>query len=335
MDNLAATFVEQPLEGRLAPSAKALLEQIVPGGFPGWSSWGLEASRAAILQMSSLLGGQPEPVARVEAVTVPGPDGSGIEGHLYIPNSPAPLPVLVYLHGGGWALGNHTCVDSLARMLANRSGCAILSMDYRLAPENKYPAALNDVFQTLEWAAANAPNVGLDPHRIGVGGDSSGANLATAVSLLCRNRGGPPLALQLLVYPVVDHNYDNQSHQRFGDPSLSALGRADVIWFHQLYANTPEDLDEPCLSPLRAKSLAGLPRTLLVAAEIDPLFQEGLEYSQRLAQEGVPVERKVYPGMFHGFWRMPGALSEAREAIEYAAARMREVMQAERETGSA
>lgn len=326
MDKGAARSAEQTLTGHLAPSARALLEQIAPGGFPGFSTWGLQESRTAIVQMSSLLGGQPEPVARVEAVTVPGPDGRGLDGHMYIPDFPLASTVVVYLHGGGWALGDHTCVDSVVRMLANRSGCAILSMDYRLAPENKYPAALNDVFHTIQWTVANATRFGLDPQRVCVGGDSSGANLAAAVSLFCRDRGGPALALQLLVYPCLDHNYDNDSYQRFGDPSLSALGRADVIWFHQLYANVPGDLDEPYLSPFRAESLKGLPRTLFVAAEIDPLFQEGQEYAQRLAAEGVPIERMVYPGMFHGFWRMPGVLSEARSAIKYVAARMQEAM---------
>jgi acetyl esterase len=326
MDIRAAKSAEQSLTGHLAPSAEALLKQIAPGGFPGFSAWGLQESRTAIVRMSLLLGGQPEPVARVEAVTVPGPNGRGINGHLYTPDSASLSPVVVYLHGGGWALGDHTCVDSVVRTLANRSGCAILSMDYRLAPENKYPAALNDVVHTIQWAVANALRFGLDSQRVGIGGDSSGANLAAAASLFCRDCGGPALALQLLVYPCVDHNYDNDSYQRFGEPSLSGLGRADVIWFHQLYANIPGDLDEPYLSPLRAESLKGLPRTLFVAAEIDPLFREGQEYAQRLATAGVPIERMVYPGMFHGFWRMPGALSEARSAIEYVAARIQEAM---------
>lgn len=271
-------------------------------------------------------GGPPEPVRRVEQIRIPRPDGSEIQGQLYIPDPAAPVPVMVYLHGGGWALGNHMAVDSPVRALANRSGCAMLAIDYRLSPEHKYPAALDDVHRTLQWIAENATGWGLDPLRVAVGGDSSGANLSTAVSLLCRDQGGPPIAFQLLVYPVLDHIYETDSYQRFGDGTLSALSRADVAWFHSLYINDPAELDLPYVSPLRAENLVGLPRTLLIAAELDPLTQEGLEYARRLEQAGVPVEKRVYPGMFHGFWWMPGVLAEAREAIEYVSGKIREAL---------
>ena len=226
----------------------------------------------------------------------------------------------------GWVLGNYTGVDTLARALVNRSGCAILSIDYRLAPENKYPAALEDVDRALGWIMANAKQWGLNSKCLAVGGDSSGANLAAAASLLCRDRSRPTLAFQLLVYPALDHNYDNGSYQRYGDGISSALSRADVVWFHSHYVSQPKELDLPYVSPLRAGSLAGMPRTLLICAEIDPLLDESVEYARRLEEAGVPVDLQVYPGMFHGFWRMRGVITEAQQAIDYAAAKMNEAM---------
>jgi acetyl esterase len=271
-------------------------------------------------------GGSQEAVARVEEIRISGRGASDIRALLYIPESPRPVPVMVYMHGGGWVLGNYTGVDTLARALVNRSGCAILSIDYRLAPEYKYPSALEDVERALEWVVANADQWGLNSKCLAVGGDSSGANLAAAASLLLRDRSGARLAFQLLVYPALDHNYDNRSYQCHGDGISSALSRTDVIWFHNHYVSRPEELDLPYVSPLRAESLAHMPRTLLICAEIDPLLDESVEYARQLEKAGVMVELKVYPGMFHGFWRMRGVLTEASHAIDYAAAKMNEAM---------
>jgi len=310
--------------GQLTAGAETLLAQLRSNGFESYSGLGLDGARAAIRGMIALAG-PPEPISRVEKVAIPGAARRDLHGQLYIPDAPSPLPVMVYMHGGGWAIGDYTLVDPIVRALANRSGCAILSLDYRLAPENKYPAALEDVYDTIKWTAKNAHRWGLDSERIAVGGDSSGGNLAAAVTLLCRDRGGPALSFQLLVYPALDHLYQNKSFQRFGNGLLSALSREDVTWFHQLYSNTPKELDLPYLSPLRAASLVGVPPALLVQAEIDPLFQEGAEYADRLAAAGVPVERKILPGMFHGFWRAAGVLEEARNALDDAAKWMRRV----------
>lgn len=312
------------MTGRLTAGADELLRGIRASGFPSWSALGIEQGRAAILELKALAG-QAEPVAHVDPIPLFKSDPS-LTAELYRPESSTALPVMVYLHGGGWVLGNHTGVDAVVRMLVNRSGCAILSMDYRLAPEHKYPAALDDVYEALQWVVAYGDKWGLDANRLAVGGDSSGANLAAAVSLLSRDKGGPPLTFQLLVYPALDHNYENDSYRRFGDGVSSALSRADVVWFHEHYVNRAEELDLPYVSPLRADSFARLPRTLVLCAEIDPLLDEGIEYARRLEQAGVPVELQIYPGMFHCFWRMGAALPESREAIDYAAGRMRQAM---------
>jgi acetyl esterase len=260
--------------------------------------------------------GTPEPVARVEKIRVPRRDGSELAGELYMPDSVTPLPIMVYMHGGGWVIGDHTAVDSLVRTLVRRSGWAILSIDYRLAPEHRYPAALEDVLYALKWVVASADQWGFDSECVAVGGDSSGANLAAAASLHCRDQAGPQLAFQLLVYPALDHDYQTESYRRFGDGLLSALSRDDAAWFQDQYVHSAEELDSPYVSPLRANSFANLPSTLLICAEIDPLVDEGLEYARRLANEKVPVDVRVYAGMFHGFWRMGGVLDEARKAID-------------------
>jgi acetyl esterase len=313
---------DSALKGQLTPGAEMLLAQLRANGFKDWSRLGLDGARSLIQGISTLTG-PPEAVSRVENIVVTSSGRPDLHGRLFLPDAPSPLPVLVYMHGGGWAIGNYTLVDSIVRALANRSGCAIFSIDYRRAPENKYPAALEDVYSATHWVLENAGPWGLDPHRISVGGDSSGANLAAAATLLCRDRGGPPLSFQLLVYPALDHDYQNDSYQRFGDGLLSALSRDDVAWFHQLYTNAPEELDLPYVSPLRAPSLTGLPPALLLQAEIDPLFQEGMVYADRLSTTGIPVKRKAFPGMFHGFWWAAGVLDEARIALDDAATWLR------------
>src|SRR5262245_40625095 len=238
------------IPGQLAPAAEELLRGLRASGFSGWSALGLEAARAAILEIKSLAG-PPEPVCRVEEIQMPGSGNERISGTLYVPDSPTPPPVMVYLHGGGWVLGSNTVVDSIARELANRSGYAILSVDYRLAPEHKYPAALDDSYDALLWVAGNAARFGLEARSLAVGGDSSGANLAAAVSRRCRDQGGPALAFQLLVYPLLDRNFETESYRSYGDGSLSALSLSDVTWFLDHYVNGPEQLDLPSVSPLR------------------------------------------------------------------------------------
>jgi acetyl esterase len=294
------------------------LSAIQASGFPGWAALGVEQGRAAILQMKQFAG-PPQSVARFEQICL-----ANAEALLYTPECSEPVPVLVYMHGGGWVLGEAAGVDSLARSLANGSGCAVLSVDYRRAPEHKYPAALDDVMSAIDWVAAKGPEFGLDERRIAIGGDRSGANLATAASIMCRERGGPPLVFQLLVYGPFDHDYETASYNAFGHGDQSALSRTDVAWFHHQYVSLPEELDSPYVSPLRAESLQSLPPTLVICAEIDPLLDDNRAYSRRLEQAGVPVELMVYPGMFHGFWRMDGVLAEARHAIDHAAARLRE-----------
>jgi acetyl esterase len=319
------TAAADGLTGHLHPAAGDLLGKIRASGFPGWSAMSLDDARRLILQIK-VFAGEPEAVARVEHLRIPRGESGEIQAGLYVPHSTVPIPVLVYMQGGGWSMGDYTGVDAIARALANRSGCAVLSINYRLAPENKYPSALEDVCGAIRWVRANGRERGLNVERIGIGGDSSGANLAAAASLLCRDNGEPQLSFQLLVYPALDHNYETESYRNFRDGSSSALSREDVIWFHQHYVNRPEELDLPYVSPLRAASLAGMPPTYLVLAELDPLRDDGVAYASRLQDAGVATEVTIYPGMFHGFWRMGGVLAQAQQAIYDAALRIRRAL---------
>jgi acetyl esterase len=314
------TRVENAEEGLLTPEAAALLQGIQANGFQGWAALGLEQSRAAIAQMKDLAG-PAQPISRLERIALPNTDAL-----LYLPESSVALPVLVYMHGGGWVLGEAALVDSLVRTLANGSGCAVLSVNYRLAPEHKYPAALDDVLSAIDWVAEYGRQFGVDGQRIAVGGDSSGANLAAAACLVCRDREGPRLAFQLLVYPPLGLDYALNSYARFGDGTQSALSRTDIAWFRSQYLSRPDQVELPYVCPLRAETVQRLPPALFICAEVDPLIDENRAYAEKLEQAGVPVELKIFPGMFHGFWRAGGVLADADKAIHYAAHRLAAVM---------
>jgi acetyl esterase len=195
----------------------------------------------------------------------------------------------------------------------------VVAVDYRLAPEHKFPAAVDDSYAATLWVAANAGALGVDPRRIAVGGDSAGGNLAAVVSLKCRDEAGPALALQVLVYPVTNlASFDTGSYRAFAEGYN--LTRAEMEWFRASYLDRPEDGKHPHASPLLAANLSGLPPALVITAECDPLRDEGEAYAKRLEQAGVPVTCTRYPGMIHPFFSMPGALTQARKAIEQVAA---------------
>jgi acetyl esterase len=219
------------------------------------------------------------------------------------------------------------------RALANRSRCAIVSVDYRLAPEHKFPAAFDDACAAVRWAASRGERFGWDGSCLAVAGDSAGGNLAAAVALYAREHG-PPIRLQLLIYPVLDHDYDNDSYREFGE-SWGVVTRADMAWFHSQYVNHPDQLDLPYVSPLRAAGLSGLPEALLILPEADPLRDEALEYARRLRDAGVPATAKVYTGMIHGFWQLGGVLEDGRRAIDDAAAALHSTLAAGAQARSA
>ncbi|MBT2488398.1 alpha/beta hydrolase [Streptomyces sp. ISL-96] len=303
------------------PQLQALYDQRAAQGARPLYEMTLDEARAADLAAVQADAGTPEPVREVLDESIPGPAGP-LPVRVYRPDAgPDPLPVLVYFFGGGWTLGSIETSDAICRSLANGAGCLTIAVGYRLAPENKFPAALHDCFAGLRWAADHAARLGADPSRIAVGGDSAGGNLAAAMTLMARDAGGPAIRAQLLVYPNTDYLADTESRRENSDPLL--FNSKSVQWYWDNYLTSPEDGNNPLVSPLRASSHAGLPQALVITAEYDPLRDEGEQYAQRLRDSGVPVESTRYPGVAHGFFAMAGTLDAGSRALGQAAAYLR------------
>ena len=251
-------------------------------------------------------------------------EGGEITVRLYAPAGVGPHPVLVFYHGGGWVIGDLYTHDGLCRSIVNAAGCAVASVDYRLAPEFKFPVAVEDSYTALKWVAANGPRLGLDAARLAVGGDSAGGNLAAVMALLARDRRGPRILLQVLVYPVTNYDFGAKSYVENGTGYV--LTTEDMRWFWRHYLSREEQGQEVTASPMRAKSLADLPPALVMTAGCDPLRDEGDAYAARLRDSGVPVTVTQYPGMFHGFMRMTRILDQARAGLDEVATALRKAL---------
>jgi acetyl esterase len=265
-----------------------------------------------------------EPLAAVRERTLRRPAGE-IRVRIYLPDAVRPLPVLVYLAGGGWVLGSLDGADALCRCLADAASCAIVSVDYRRAPENRFPAALEDCYAATSWIAEHGAKEGLDPERVAIGGASAGGNLAAAVAQLARDRAGPGLVFQLLVYPPLEHEARTQS-MREGQPR-PFLAPADVAWCWSHYLRDPADGRNPLASPLRATDLHGLPSTLVITAEHDPLRDEGELYAKRLHEASVETELVRFDGVPHGFFSVLNDLEAGADARARAAAGLKRAFQ--------
>ena len=303
----------------LDPQARMLLDQMQSMGTPPLHTMSVPEARQLMESMNVLIGAGEE-VEHVEDREVPGPAGP-IPARLYRPAGHGPLPLLVYFHGGGWVLGGLASHDNVCRSLANGAGCAVLAIDYRLAPEHRFPAAVDDCYEATVWAAANAAALGCDPKRIAVGGDSAGGNLAAVISQIARDRGAPALSFQLLVYPATDAAYDTASYRENATGYFLELD--DMHWFYDHYLDGVADRSDPRASPLRARDLRGLPPALVITAEFDPLRDEGEAYAGRLREAGVPVTLHRYDGMIHGFFAMGPLLDQGKQAVAEAVAALR------------
>jgi acetyl esterase len=303
----------------LDPQLQAIRDQSERDNVPPLYTMSLADARAADLASIQASGGEPEPVYEVADLKIPGPGGE-LPLRLYRPARERPLPALLYFFGGGWVLGTIDTADGVCRSLANSSGALVVVAGYRLAPEHRFPAAIDDCYAAVRWVAEHADEIGADPARLAVGGDSAGGNLAAGVALRAR-ADGQALAGQLLVYPNTDQLADDPSMRAADDPFL--FNRHSVAWYRQHYLTDPGDAASPLASPLRAESLAGLPPALVITAEYDPLRDQGEAYARRLAEEGVQVELSRYPGMAHGFFTMAGTVDASRAAIAQAASTLR------------
>jgi acetyl esterase len=231
-------------------------------------------------------------------------------------------PALVFLHGGGWVIGDLESHDQVCRALANAARSIVAAVDYRLAPEHKFPAAVDDAIAATRWIADNAARLGIDAKRLAVGGDSAGGNLAAVVSLDARDRGGPPLVFQLLVYPGTDMALDQPSHWRHADQL--PLRRTTMQWFVRNYLRDAADVRDWRASPLRAASFERLPPALVVTAGFDPLHDEGEAYAQALSAAGVPVALKRFDGQIHGFLNMGRIVGDSGRLVELAATSLKQ-----------
>ncbi len=307
----------------LDPNVQTMLEAMAAQGAPAFHEVSPEAARVLVREMGMPC--EPEPVEAVADRTIPGPGGD-IPIRVYTPKGALPFPVLVFFHGGGWVICDLETHDGVCRALTNAAGCVVVSVDYRLAPEHKFPAAVDDAFAATEWVAANASAIGADASRIAVAGDSAGGNLAAVVSQMAKGRGGPHLAFQLMMYPVTDHKFDTASYMENADGYF--LTKDGMKWFWDHYLPSEEAGQDPQASPLRASDLSGLPPALIITAEFDPLRDEGEAYAARLAEAGVPAKNTRYDGMVHGFFSMAALLPQARQAIDEAATALREAFAA-------
>jgi acetyl esterase len=255
---------------------------------------------------------EPLPVARIEDRNIPGPAGP-IPVRLYWPNASGNVPGIAYYHGGGHVIGSLDTHDLIARNLCAGAEALVVSVDYRMGPEHRFPAAVEDSFAALEWLHGNAASLGADPNRLGVHGDSAGANLAAVVALMARDAGGPALRLQSLVYPVADYTLKSASYDTFAE-GYGLLTRAAMVWFQNHYLRSPADAEDWRASPIKAASLAGVAPAIVVTAECDVLHDDGERYTEALRGAGVAVEYREYKGMIHGFFGMVPIIDDAMVA---------------------
>ncbi|KJC50297.1 acetyl hydrolase [Bradyrhizobium sp. LTSP849] len=300
----------------LDPDAAAVYKAFQEAGRPAYET--LTAPEARDYYSQARFATNPEPLelARVAPLSIPASHGV-IPARIYVPKEPrlknGLAPALVFFHGGGWVIGDLDSHDVVCRQLADAGALIVISVDYRLAPEHKFPAATDDAIAATKWVAANARELGIDASRLSIGGDSAGGNLAAVTALAARDGNGPKIAGQVLIYPAVDFAMTHGSHS---EPETSVLLTHSVIlWFRDHYLNGTADIHDWRASPARATTLVGLPPAYVLTAGADPLRDEGDEYAARLKQAGVPVTTKHFPGQFHGFFTMGKLLREANVAV--------------------
>lgn len=303
----------------LDPQAKAFLDQAAASGAPPFSQMTVQQARDALGMLFAPKGPR-EPVKSVEDRVV-NAGGVKLPVRIYTPEGKGPLPILVFFHGGGWVVGNCESHDTPCRSLANGTGCIVVSVDYRLAPEHKFPAPAEDCYAATKWAALNAAGFGGDPKRIAVGGDSAGGNLAAAVAQMATDRGAPTLAFQLLIYPVTDYSYGTASYRNNAEGYL--LTKDSMQWFWNHYLQNENDGQNPYASPLRGQRLSNLPPALVITAEFDPLRDEGEAYATKMKQAGVSVVHTDYKGMIHGFFSFADIMDQGKQAVKEACSQLR------------
>lgn len=304
----------------LHPQSRRFLDEFAAAGIPMPWEVGTAAEAREVLRELQVAPENPIQVAHVEDRVADTETGS-IPFRIYTPEGTGPFPVLLWFHGGGWTIGSIEESDTTCRSLCSRAGVVVVCPDYRLAPEHPFPAAAEDCHAITEWVVREADALGIDGTRVAVGGDSSGGNLAAVVALMARE-SGPELRFQLLAYPVVGHPADGRgSYEAYGEGHF--LSRVGMDWFIEQYVASPDDESDPLLLPLRAEDLSGLPPALVIAAECDPLYDEGLEFAQRLEAAGSECVHTRYDGLIHAFFVLTDQFDAAFAAHDEAAAALK------------
>ena len=303
----------------LDQDAIEILEAVKLAGIPEWHTLTPEEGRRIYQERVRLFALKPTPIYSVQDFSIPSPAGP-ISLRKYVPSEGEPKPVLIYLHGGGWTLGDLDSHDELCRRLALAADCLVVSVDYRLAPENPHPAGLDDAIAAISWVAENAASLGGNPQLLAVGGDSAGGQLSAAACLRIRDEGGPRIALQLLIYPALRASFETLSY--YENATGKWITRADCIWFWKNYLGGASNLD-PYACPGEATNLRGLPRALIITAGGDPVRDDGEMYGFKLRAAGVHAVSRRFPGMIHGFMAVPKELKAGREAVLLAADELR------------
>jgi acetyl esterase len=308
----AESFYPLYKEGRLDRQAETLLREIAEGDSPPLTSLTPRQARRGFLVRSWL--GEPKKLSRIERRSIPGPGGP-IALRVYVPEGEPPFPVLVFFHGGGFVLGTLDDFEPFCTFLASGASGVVVSVDYRLAPEHKHPAAVDDAWAAVQWVAGHAEELGGDAGRIAVAGDSAGGNLAAVVSMLARDAHSPALTYQVLICPWVDlDNCESDSFRWFGEGLW--LSKTNIQWYRDHYLQNGGQARHPRVSPLLAEDLRGLPPALIINAEFDVLRDQGEAYARRLEKAGVPVLATRYKGTLHDFVTLPGLFDQAWKAIE-------------------
>ncbi|MGC8807525.1 MAG: alpha/beta hydrolase [Thiomonas sp.] len=314
---------DTPPEQDLTPRMHALLQRIARAGQTPLHQLSPEQARAAYARMAQVLDFAPAPLALCDALDCPSRDGVRLPLRRYAPRAAdwqSPQPTLLYLHGGGFVIGSAATHDALCRQLALRSGWMVLSLDYRLAPEHRFPTAFNDSFDALQWLHAHGDLIGADTRCLAVGGDSAGGTLAAACALAARD-AALPLALQLMFYPGMGCGHDTPSQRRYAQGFL--LDRDQIDWFFGLYLRGPQDCTDWRFAPQHAADHRGLAPAWLAVAGCDPLRDEGLAYAELLRRAGGQVTATEWPGVTHDFIKLSRALPEATQALDSAAHALR------------
>ena len=308
------------------PQVQAVLELVIKSGRPAYNTLSPKDARQLYRDTRAASTPTPPEIGAVTNLMADGPHGP-IPVRVYRPKdvaATAPRPAFVFFHGGGWVIGDLDTHDVLCRQVTAEAGIVVVAVDYRLAPEAKFPAAADDAWAATNWVVANAQTLGVDAGRLAVGGDSAGGNLAAVVALMARDAGAPQLRLQALLYPVTDTARDTRSYQDFGDGYL--LTRDGMRWFFDHYLRSKDDANDWRAAPIRARSHAGVAPALIVTAGFDPLRDEGEAYARTLREAGVRVDYVCYGGMIHGFLPMGRLIDTGNRAVSHLAASLREAL---------